>query len=86
MTEPAVKPRDVLPASLPPRGLCRVEAARYIGVSPTLFDRMIENGLMPKPKRIWGRVVWDRLALDNAFAAIPNDGDKADRSFWDEVA
>lgn len=84
MTE-HVKPKDILPNSLAPRGLSRVVAAAYIGVSPTLFDRMIENGMMPKPKRIWGRVVWDRVALDNAFAAIPNEDDKADRNFWDDV-
>jgi hypothetical protein len=29
---------------------------------------------MPKPKRINARVVWDRLELDEAFAALSHDG------------
>jgi hypothetical protein len=66
--------RSVLPSSLPPRGLSRVEAAEYIGVSATKFDQMVVDGRMPKPKRIDGRVVWDRLQLDMAFAALPNEG------------
>ena len=65
--------RSVLPSSLPPRGLSRVEAAEYIGVSATKFDQMVVDGRMPKPKRIDGRVVWDRLQLDMAFAALPNE-------------
>lgn len=57
----------------PPRGLSREEAARYIGVSATKLDQMIADQLMPRPKRLGGRVVWDRVALDMAFTALPDD-------------
>jgi predicted DNA-binding transcriptional regulator AlpA len=63
----------VLPPSLPPRGLSRVQAAAYIGISTTLFDEMVKDERMPKPKRINGRVVWDRLELDLAFAGLSVD-------------
>ncbi len=66
---------DVLPVSLPPRGLSRVEAAAYVGVSASLFDAMVKDGRMPLPKRINARTVWDRLRLDVAFAALPDEGD-----------
>jgi predicted DNA-binding transcriptional regulator AlpA len=67
----------------PPRGLSRIEAATYIGVSPSLFDEMVKDGRMPGPKRINSRNVWDRLALDRAFEALP-DRDAANP--WDEAA
>lgn len=57
----------------PPRGLSRVEAARYIGVGPSKFDQLVKDGRMPKPKRIDGRTIWDRIALDAAFSALPDD-------------
>ena len=57
----------------PPRGLSRDEAARYIGVSPSKFDEMVSAGLMPRPKRIGSRVVWDRLKLEAAFSDLPDD-------------
>ena len=69
---------DVLPASLPPRGLSRVESAAYIGVSPSLFDLMVKDRRMPPAKRINARVVWDRLRLDAAFAALPDTDGEAD--------
>ena len=68
------KRENVLPTSLPPRGLSRVQAAIYIGVSPTLFDVMVGDGRMPKAARINTRLVWDRWRLDEAFAALPDDG------------
>lgn len=58
--------------SLSPRGLCRVQAAAYVGVSASLFDEMVADGRMPKPKRINSRTVWDVRQLDIAFDAIPN--------------
>jgi len=65
---------DVLPVSLPPRGLSRMEAAAYIGVSPSLFDEMVKDGRMPPPKRINKRTVWDRRRLDEKFDALDDDG------------
>lgn len=65
--------QDALPVSLPPRGLCRVTAAQYVGVSPTTFDRMVADGQMPKPKRIGERKVWDLRQVDVAFEALPQD-------------
>lgn len=62
---------SVLPASLPPRGLSRVEAAAYIGISPSLFDELVKDGRMPKPKRVNSRTIWDRLQVERAFEALP---------------
>jgi excisionase family DNA binding protein len=74
---------EILPASLPPRGLSREEAAAYIGIGATKFDQMVDDGRMPQPKRIDGRKVWDRLRLDSAFAALPTDGGADDPSHGD---
>lgn len=57
--------------SYPPRGLSRDEAARYVGVGTTKFDEMVADRRMPRPKRIDGRTVWDRIALDAAFSELP---------------
>lgn len=62
---------NILPASLAPRGLSRVQSAAYVGVSARMFDEMVATGRMPQPKRIGSRTVWDRLQLDDAFAALP---------------
>jgi hypothetical protein len=35
------------PIAYAPRGLSREEAARYIGVGTTLFDKMVAEGRMP---------------------------------------
>jgi hypothetical protein len=55
---------------LEPRGLCRSDAAIYLGISASLFDQMVKDGRMPSPKRINSRTVWDRRRLDAAFDAL----------------
>jgi hypothetical protein len=63
-----------------PRGLSREEASRYVGVGPTLFDAMVADGRMPKPKRANSRTLWDRVQLDAFFTDLPGeDGNKIDR-------
>lgn len=63
-----------------PRGLSRIEAAQYIGVSSGTFDKLVEECAMPKPKHIRARRVWDRVEVDAAFTAMGEgaDGDVND--------
>jgi predicted DNA-binding transcriptional regulator AlpA len=56
----------------PPRGMRREKAAEYVGVSPSKFDAMVADKRMPSPKQVDGCVIWDRLALDVAFTALPD--------------
>lgn len=65
----AARPRHV-----EPRGLRREMAAAYVGVSATKFEEWVSQGLMPKPKRQDGCVIWDRFALDAAFDELPSEG------------
>ncbi len=86
---------SVLPAGVLPRGLSRPQAAEYLGVGVTLFDALVADGRAPPPKRINTRKVWDRVALDEAFAALPDDaafaglpdnaGAGEDANPWDSV-
>jgi hypothetical protein len=61
--------------SYPPRGLSRYEAARYLGVAPTVFDEMVSAGTMPSCKRLRGQAIWDRVQLDIAFNGL-DGGDR----------
>lgn len=58
-----------------PRGLNRVEAARYVGVSPGTFDKLVADGQMPAPKKVGARLIFDRHALDVAFSALGEEAD-----------
>ena len=55
-------------------GLSRAEAAEYVGVGVTLFDMMVADDRMPKPKMANSRKVWHRHQLDAAFAELPEEG------------
>lgn len=76
---------DILPQSLPPRGLNRIQAAAYIGISPSLFDRLILEKRMPKPKLIFARRVWDRQKIDIAFDQINGDNDTEIGDIWNKL-
>jgi predicted DNA-binding transcriptional regulator AlpA len=69
--------------SLPKRGLSRAEAAYYIGVGTSKFDEMVKDARMPAPKRIDGRVVWDRRQIDEAFELL-SDGNEHGNP-WDRM-
>ncbi|MGC4026224.1 MAG: hypothetical protein QM744_14410 [Mesorhizobium sp.] len=68
------------PLAYPPRGLSREEAARYIGVGTTKFDELVKAHRLPNGKRVDGRVLWDRVALDRAFSEFPDDEENKPKS------
>lgn len=77
-TQPRNRRQAFLPHSLQPIGLSRDVAAAFIDVSPTYFDEMVRDGRMPKPKQIDARQVWSRLDIEQAFAALPTEGETQD--------
>ena len=62
------------PVAYPPRGMGHMEAARYIGLSPSKFMELVKEDKLPKPVRIDRRVMWDRQDLDAAFDTLRGDG------------
>jgi predicted DNA-binding transcriptional regulator AlpA len=75
MTTP--RTREALLA-LTPRGLSRSEAARYVGLGVTTFDKAIRDRLLPKPFRIYGRLIWCRQALDAALDVLRDSQTEAE--------
>jgi hypothetical protein len=55
----------------PRRGLSRVEAAFYLGISPSKFDELRKDGRVGPAHIIGGRKVWDVRDLDETFDASP---------------
>ena len=61
-----------LPPTLQPRGLSRAQAAAFVGVSATTFDRLVIDGMMPGPRAVYGRLIWCRIEIEAAFAELPS--------------
>lgn len=72
-----------LPRNLPPRGLSRTEAAAYICVSPSMFDMMVKDGRMPRPKTVNSRTIWDIRQVDKAFDRLPGGEDDGVVDEWE---
>ena len=67
------------------RGLSRIDAAIYVGISPSKFDQMVGDGRMPAARRIDGRKVWDVHELDLCFEDLPRDDEASPGgSSWDD--
>lgn len=66
-----------LPPNLAPRLISREAAAAYISLSPNSFDAMVEEGRMPRPKRLGDRrKAWDVRELDRAIDLLPHSGEE----------
>jgi hypothetical protein len=62
---------------IPRRGLSRVEAATYIGVSPSKFDELRKSGRIGPAKVLDGRKLYAIEMLDEFFDSLPAEGDNA---------
>jgi hypothetical protein len=77
-----------LPPTLAPLGLNRVQAAAYVGVSPSLFDEMVNDGRMPVARRANTRKLWLLDELRGAAFGLPADSEAKSESadFWEGFA
>jgi len=58
--------------------MSRIEAARYLSISPATFDKLVSEGKIQKGRQITvGRVVWDRIALDLFADHLPSNDREA---------
>lgn len=56
------------------------------GVSPSHFDTLVAGGVMPQPRELGGRVLWDTEELVEAWRAVPRRGQTAEGSnSWDDM-
>jgi hypothetical protein len=63
----------ILSRPMPRRGLSRIEAAMYLGISPSKFDEMRKDGRIGPAKLIDRRKVFDVRMLDEIFDALPEE-------------
>jgi predicted DNA-binding transcriptional regulator AlpA len=67
-----------------PRGLSRLRAAAYVGVSPGIFDRLVAEGKLPKPTSIYHLRRWDLRAVDRALDTLfGTDGTDGPEEIWE---
>lgn len=66
----------------PPRALRAERAAAYLSMSKAMFLKLVDEGRLPKPKRLGGMVFWDRLKLDEFVSDFEgDDGTENDNPF-----
>jgi excisionase family DNA binding protein len=51
----------------PPRAMRVDQAAAYLGMSRSMFLKLVEEGVMPPAVKIRSMATWDRLDLDAAY-------------------
>ena len=77
-------PAPVRVEVVPRRGLNRAEAARYVGISTTTFDKLVREGQIPQPFQIGSRTIWDLRKLDAAFDVLSGPEEADSFAGWDD--
>lgn len=59
-----------------PAGLNRKQAAQHIGVCVATWDKLVQKGLMPKPRHLMGLYRYSRTEIEAALHVAPvRDGE-----------
>ena len=84
--DPRKRPANILPANLPPLGLTLEEVAAFVGISPNKYKELERRKLMPRPRMMDGRRVYDRELAHAAFKLLPiKDEDRNGSSTWEDI-
>ena len=74
------RPRRSITCPREPIALSLEEAAAFVGMSATHFLRLMNEGVMPHPRRAGGRRLWDAEECIAAFRRLPREGGMSDPS------
>lgn len=66
----------------PPYAMKDREAARYVGVSVSKFRQLVNDGRMPKPRKIDRNSIWCRRDLEDAVDELANADEPNE---WDSI-
>ncbi len=58
-----------------PRGMSAKVAAAYRGVSTNKWLAEVKDGMWPQPETSGGRVIWDRVKIDEAWDQHQSNAD-----------
>ena len=61
--------------SIPRFALRRDEAAASLAISPSTFDNWIDDGRMPKGRKIGGVTLWDAESIRTAWLQLAEIGE-----------
>jgi hypothetical protein len=64
-------PSPSLSRPVPRRGLSRIEAATYLGISPSKFDELRTANRIAPPKVLDGRLIFTVERLDEFLDSLP---------------
>ena len=58
-----------------PLGLLKHAAAQYLSLPIHRFDELVRSKLLPRPKLVAGREIWDREELRLHFKSLPDNAE-----------
>lgn len=57
----------------PPRLMDRGTAAKYLSIGITMFDELVNEGVIPRPKKLRSKFLWDRVDLEGVANELQDD-------------
>ena len=60
-----------------PIGMDDESAAAHLSISRSHFRKLVNEGVMPRPRKLGKLRIWDREQLEQWFRELPVDGDQA---------
>jgi hypothetical protein len=61
--------------------------ALFVGISETMFRELVQEGVMPRPRQLRSRLLWDTDELVLAFKSLARQGEEVTPALkgWDDV-
>lgn len=65
--------KDTTGLAYPPRLMDRGTAAKYLSIGITMFDELVADGTIPRPKKLRSKFLWDRVDLEGVANGLLED-------------